>query len=223
MQHKLCEIEQVERTALEMVVTAIREYLPEAVQVWRHERDEAKDIAEDITREALDQMGLPRAGRRLYGTVDFKKPTWIFNPRATRCALFVDSKAEERAFGVARLQISQTSLEVRMVRQNEEVRVPGGIAQEVSEGGETLLSVTIVVKYHYAKLPEGRELKRVTVACIPNGALQEKYNPTPKDGIWRAGPDAPTLEENFRMRLSFEDLAEKAEWRVRRLEPPGLL
>ena len=101
--------------------------------------------------------------------------------------------------------------------------MPGGLAQEVHDGGETLLSVTIVVKYHYAKRGEGRELKRVTVACIPNGALQDTYNPTAQDGIWRAGPDAPTLDENFRMRLSFEDLEAKAGWRVRRMEPPTLL
>ena len=50
MTPQLCEIEQVEQTAMEMVVTAIQEYLPDAVRIWRHERDAAQDIAEDITR-----------------------------------------------------------------------------------------------------------------------------------------------------------------------------
>ena len=220
MTPQLCEIEQVEQTAMEMVVTAIQEYLPDAVRIWRHERDAAQDIAEDITREALDQMGLSRAGRRLYGKVDFKRPVWVFSPKATRCALFVDSKAEKGAYGVARLQISQTSLEVRMVRHDEEVLLPGSLGQEVQDGETRLLTVTIVVKYHYQEVGEARELKRVTIACLPNGALQEKYNPNPQDGIWKAGPDAQTLGEAFRMRLSFGDLEEKAAWRVRRLEPP---
>lgn len=83
-----------------------------------------------------------------------------------------------------------------------------------------MLTVTIVVKYHYEEVGQGRELKLVTIACIPNGALQETYNPTPQDGIWTAGPDARTLGEAFRMRLSFGKLEAKAAWRVRRLEPP---
>ena len=57
MQHQPCEIEQVERTAMEMVVTAIQEYLPEAVRIWRHERDEAKDIAEDIRERRWTRWG----------------------------------------------------------------------------------------------------------------------------------------------------------------------
>ena len=215
-------IEVVERTAMEMVATALDEYLDEAVVIWGKELDKPQDIAEDVTREALDKMGLPSGGGRLYGKVDFKKATWVFSPEATRCALFVDSKAEERAYKVARLQVSQTSLEIRMMRQGSEVLVPGTVPQEVLDGETRLLSVTVVVKYHYVKVESGGyDLKQVTVACVPHGSLQERYNPTPHDGIWRAGPNAPTRDEDFRVRLSFDDLEKKAKWRVRRLRPRG--
>jgi hypothetical protein len=44
--------------------------------------------------------------------------------------------------------------------------------------------------------------------------LQDRYNPNPKDSIWIAGRNAPTLGEEFRVRLSFHRLKEKANWRV---------
>ena len=57
-------------------------------------------------------------------------------------------------------------------------------------------------------------LKEVTIAAIPNGMLQEKYNPTTEDNIWLAGRNAPSLGEDFRVRLSFAKLKAKAGWRV---------
>ncbi len=44
--------------------------------------------------------------------------------------------------------------------------------------------------------------------------LQERYNPDEHKTIWRAGRNAPTLGEEFRVRLSFQLLKEKAHWRV---------
>lgn len=57
-------------------------------------------------------------------------------------------------------------------------------------------------------------LREVTIATIPNGRLQDNYNPTVDDGIWLAGRNAPTLGEDFRVRVSFVRLRLKAAWRV---------
>lgn len=60
-------------------------------------------------------------------------------------------------------------------------------------------------------------LREVTMAAIPNGKLQHLYNPSVDDGIWLAGRNAPTLGEDFRVRLSFNKLKAKAAWRVQKL------
>jgi hypothetical protein len=57
-------------------------------------------------------------------------------------------------------------------------------------------------------------LDSITIAALPNGLLQEMYNPTTDDTIWLAGRNAPTLGEAFRVRLSFPRLKAKANWRV---------
>ena len=49
---------------------------------------------------------------------------------------------------------------------------------------------------------------------LPNGLLQYRYNPTADDSIWRAGCDAPTRGEAFRVRISLAALKNKANWRV---------
>ncbi|MCL4871330.1 MAG: SfiI family type II restriction endonuclease [Anaerolineae bacterium] len=63
----------------------------------------------------------------------------------------------------------------------------------------------------------------MTIAAVPNGMLQEKYNPTPHDTVWIAGRNAPSLGEEFRVRLSFLRLKQKANWRVQKisLQPDG--
>lgn len=70
----------------------------------------------------------------------------------------------------------------------------------------------------YEEVGQGRHLCRIIIACIPNGSLQDKYNPTPGDTIWLAGRDAPTLGEDFRVRLSYKKLRDKAAWRVQEVE-----
>ena len=52
------------------------------------------------------------------------------------------------------------------------------------------------------------------MACIPNGLLQDHYNPSWQDTIWPAGRDASTLGEEFRVRLSYRALRDKAPWRI---------
>ena len=91
---------------------------------------------------------------------------------------------------------------------------PGGLEQEIQRGDRTFQVVTVIAKYVYEAKGETQRLDRIIVACIPNGRLQERYNPNAQDTIWLAGRDAPTLGEDFRVRLSYQRLREKAAWRV---------
>ena len=54
----LDEFERLEETAMAMVVQALTDYRRQATTIFREETDLPQDIAEDITREALDLMGL---------------------------------------------------------------------------------------------------------------------------------------------------------------------
>ena len=106
---KKAQIEEVERSCLRLVVRAIRDYHEKAVVIFREETDLPNDIAEDITREALDALGISRVHIRLYGKVDYKRAAIIFLPeREIEVALMIDSKAEKDG-NTATLQMSQTS------------------------------------------------------------------------------------------------------------------
>ncbi|MGH7940394.1 MAG: SfiI family type II restriction endonuclease [Limisphaerales bacterium] len=108
------------------------------------------------------------------------------------------------------MQSSRISTRVRQIRQGRSVDVQGDLPAVLTVNGEGLLTTTIFVKYHYD--PElARILQGITIAAIPNGMLQSRYNPSAEDTIWTAGPKAPTLGEAFRTRLSFNRLAEKAD------------
>ena len=50
---------------------------------------------------------------------------------------------------------------------------------------------------------QGTRLMSITVAALPNGVLQDQYNPNVNDGIWLVSPDSPARGEKFRTRLSF--------------------
>ena len=99
--------------------------------------------------------------------------------------------------------MSQTSMRVRMRRSGVEMDEPGGLEQVISRGGRSLYVVTIIAKYVYDDTATGQELRRLIVSCIPNGLLQERYNPNASVGIWLAGRNAPTRGEDFRVRLSY--------------------
>ncbi|MDX1993005.1 MAG: SfiI family type II restriction endonuclease [bacterium] len=43
------------------------------------------------------------------------------------------------------------------------------------------------------------------------------YNPTAEDTIWLAGRNAPTLGEDFRVRVAFGRLKSKSGWRVQKI------
>ena len=116
--------------------------------------------------------------------------------------------------GRPRYQMSQTSMRVRMHRSGQVVDEPGKLDTIIVRGNRTLYVVTVVAKYVYRETETSHELERIIVAYIPNGMLQNQYNPDASDGIWLAGRNAPTRGEDFRVRVSYEKLRAKASWRV---------
>ena len=119
----------------------------------------------------------------------------------------------------ATIQMSQTSMTVKMKRSGRIINERGKLEPEIRRGDRVFYVVTVIAKFLYQETVAGnRNLESIIIACIPNGKLQNIYNPTPDDTIWRAGRDAPTLGEDFRVRLSYGLLAEKAHWRVREID-----
>ena len=89
-------VETTERATLRMVAHAIFLYRSAAREIFLRERDLPSDIAEDITREAVDALGMSRIGVRLFGKTDYKRARYHFNSDyAVQQALFIDSKAED--------------------------------------------------------------------------------------------------------------------------------
>jgi len=219
MGDKLDRCEQIEETTLSMVVQALTNYAREAETIFREESDMPQDIAEDVTREAIMLMGVSGLQERLYGKVDVKKAIYVFLPDPVPVALMLDAKAEKtNGDKTATIQMSQTSMRVRMTRSGKDVDHPGKLDMEIYKGGNRFYVVTIIAKYIYEKISSGGlRLCSIMTACIPNGKLQDRYNPSAQDGIWLAGRNAPTLGEDFRVRLSFEKLENKASWRVNRI------
>ncbi len=214
------QIEEVERVSIRIVFQSLRDFLPEAVRIFKHSPDEVRDIAEDVTREALERLpGFPLP-ERIFGAMDFKRAGYVFCPDfSVRQALLVDSKAEKNDTS-ATLQISQTSLRVRQKRGGELVDKKPGLDPIYCLGNDRFLTTTIFVHYRYRKseVPgEHNLLERVTIAALPNGLLEETYVPNACDTIWIAGRNAPSRGEPFRVRLSFSKLGQKTPWRVQRL------
>lgn len=213
----LDEIEAIEKQSLRWLFQAGCDFGFEAWDIFHQSQDEVKDIAEDITREMLDRLGGYQIGRRILGNVDYRKARYIILPEfAIRQALFVDSKAEKES-RVARLQTSQLSLEVRQMRAGQEVYAPGKIPTIASYEGTSLLTTILLAHYEYQDVEGQHVLRHMTLAALPNGLLQDRYNPSVDDTIFRAGPNAPSRGEDFRTRLSFPALVQKAGWRVQRV------
>lgn len=212
----LNRLEEIEKASLRLVVQALVDYIELAVEIFNEESDLVADIGEDISREALDRMGMPRIDQRLFGKMDYKRASYLFQPDfAVRQALLVDSKAEkDSGRGTATLQTSQTSMAVRQVRAGKSIDVKGELPPILTLRGDKYLTTTLFVKYNYAEVKNGKQLVDIIVASLPNGMLQDIYNPTAQDTIWVAGRNAPTLGEAFRVRLSFARLRAKANWRV---------
>ena len=208
-------VERIEKLTLRWVFQSVRDFGMEAYEVFLKSPDSVKDIAEDITRELLDRLPGFNMQQRVYGTVDYKKARYVILPDETiRQALFIDSKAEKDNRS-ATIQMSQTSLSIKQRRSGVDMH-ERGILPEISEyDGKNHLTTTCLVHFMYKDDNEGiHHLHEVTIAAIPNGKLQNIYNPSADDGIWLAGRNAPTLGEDFRVRVSFNRLKNKASWRV---------
>lgn len=61
----LDEIERLEQIVMSMVIQALKDYGQQAKTIFRKETDLPQDIAEDVTREALESMGVSRLNERL--------------------------------------------------------------------------------------------------------------------------------------------------------------
>lgn len=221
----LDRLEEIEKASLRLVVQALYEYRADAQEIFRQESDNVADIGEDITREALDRLGMSRVDQRLFGKVDYKRARYVFHPEyALKQALFVDSKAEKDSQNVARIQITQTSMRVRQIRAGQNIDIAGHLPVILQLRDESYLTTTAFVKYHYHENDVNGQiqntLEAITVVALPSGMLQDKYNPTFADTIWVAGPNAPSLGEEFRTRLSFPRLQAKANWRVQKILMP---
>ena len=193
----------------------MRDYWPDAKTIFREETDQPQDIAEDITREAIAAMGVSGTQDRLYGKVDVKKAIYAFLPEPVPVALMLDAKAEKpNGDRTATIQMSQTSMRVRLTRQGRDLDEAGKLPTVLHRGGRAYRVVTIIAKFVYSEAGQGHALHRIIVACIPSGDLQDRYNPSADKTIWRVGRDAPTLGEDFRVRLSYPTLMGKSTWRV---------
>lgn len=220
----LDEIEDIERLSLRALFLAAQDFGFDAFEIFRQSDDDPKDVAEDATREMLDRLGGYGISQRIYGNVDYRKARYVVLPEfSLRQALFVDSKAEKSAAN-ATLQMSQLSMRVKQHRAGKTQDVPGGIVSAAVYAKLSYLTTILLAHYHY-EAPNAKggkdvppyHLRTLTLAAIPNGRLQERYNPDPSDSIWMAGRNAPSLGEAFRVRLSFQALQAKRRWRVQRL------
>lgn len=215
------QMETLEQTSFSMVTQALTDYAAQAVGIFREEVDQPQDIAEDVTREAIELMGLPQIHLRLYGKVDIKKAVYVFLPEAIPVALMIDAKAEKPSgSGTATIQMSQTSMRVKMWRQDVTIDEAGKLPSFIERDGRSLYVVAVFAKYIYDVIDDAHILQRVIAACLPNRLLQGRYNPSENDTIWRVGRNAPTLGEDFRVRISFAELRSKAGGRVQDIELP---
>jgi hypothetical protein len=198
------------------------EAIEKAIDIFQHERDLVQDIGEDLTREALDRMGVSKIDERLFGKTDYKRARYVFHPDyAMRQALFVDSKAEKvEGQRTATLQTTQTSLRIRQIRAGQPTDEPGKLPQVWQTAKGKYLTTTIFVKYNYRETDEEYRLDNIVICALPNRMLQDRYNPTATDTIRLAGRNAPTLGEDFRVRLAFGLLKSKCAWRVQRILLP---
>lgn len=76
------------------------------------------------------------------------------------------------------------------------------------------LSTTIFVKYNYEEINGNDMLVDIIITALPNGLLQNRYNPNSTDTIFLAGRNASSRDEDFRVRIGFKKLKEKCNWRV---------
>ena len=212
-------VENIEKATLRLVVQAVYDFHETATDIFVGEKDLVADIGEDITREALDRLGTSTIPVRLFGKIDYKRARYVFHPEySVRQALFVDSKAEKiGGKGTATIQLAQTSMRVRQHRAGQSIDIQGALPKLLEIQGSSFLTTTIFVKYNYNSGAGGNTLSSITFVCLPNGMLQDDYNPSVHDSFWRAGRNAPTRGETFRVRIGIKALKQKANWRVQEI------
>ena len=218
----LARLESIEKATMRLVTQAVHDFRRTAVEIFQAEKDLAGDIGEDITREALDRMGVSRIDERLFGKIDYKRARYYFHPDfAVRQALFVDSKAEKLAGqATATIQTAQASMKIRHHRKGRPVDEQGKLPMVIQTANGRYLITTIFVKYNYEVAQRDNRLRNIVVAALPSGLLQALYNPTADDTIWRTGRNADTRGEDFRVRLVFAKLKAKQTWRVQEIPAP---
>ncbi len=95
LETNLGRIEEIEKASMRLVVQALLDFRRTAAEIFTSEIDKVEDKAEDITREALDAMGVSRVPTRLFGKIDYKRARYIFHPEhALKQALLVDTYKE---------------------------------------------------------------------------------------------------------------------------------
>lgn len=214
-------LETIEKATLRLVVQAVYDFSGEASEIFSEEQDLVADIGEDITREALDRLGTSIIPVRLFGKVDYKRARYVFHSDySVRQALFVDSKAEKiEGARTATIQTAQTSMRIRQRRGGSVIDEPGGLPVVLDRQGNSFLTTTIFVKYNYQTIPDAKnELFSIRLVCLPNGMLQNRYNPTPDDTFWLAGRNAPSRGEPFRVRIGLNALKRRANWRIQLIQ-----
>ena len=154
----------------------------------------------DITRELLDRL----SGYVQQRVIDYKKARYV--NQTVRQALFIDSKAEKENRS-ARFTCADNGDPVPRLMKK-------GFCEISRYGDKNYLTTTCLIHFSYDR---SSPFDEVTMIAIPNGKLQARYNPTVDDGIWLAGRNAPTRGEDFRVRVGFSRLKDKASWRVQRL------
>lgn len=211
-------IEDIEKASTRMVCRAVQDFATVARDQFALAKDLAGTVGEDVTRDAMEQMGMSRVPTaRLIGKIDYKRAAYFFSADySVRQALFVDSKAEQGDRTSATIQISQTSMRVNFrTKKGVVIDEQGRLEMTPTVGSEAYLATTIFVKYLYEVDAQGdNRLKDIFVISLPNGMLQGIYNPTAADTIWRVGRHAPTRNEEFRVRINFIPLKKKQSWRV---------
>ncbi len=215
-------LESIEKATLRLVVQAIYSFAEEASDIFRNERDDVQDIAEDVTREAMDRIGTSVIPVRLFGTIDYKRARYLFSPDfSLRQALFVDSKAEKvEGARTVTIQTSQTSMRIRQIRAGADLDEAGEVPTVYLDRDDVAyLTTTVFVKYNYQEIAEGHnQLESISMTCLPNGMLQDRYNPDAQNTFWMAGRNAPTRGENFRVRIGLTRFKALANWRVQNIQ-----
>ncbi len=215
-------LESIEKATLRLVVQAMYSFAGEAADIFRNERDDVQDIAEDVTRESMDRIGTSVIPVRLFGTIDYKRARYLFSPDfSLRQALFVDSKAEKvEGARTVTIQTSQTSMRIRQMRAGAEVDEAGEVPTVyLDRDGISYLTTTVFVKYNYLEIADRQnQLESISITCLPNGMLQDRYNPDAQNTFWMAGRNAPTRGEDFRVRIGLPRLKALANWRVQLIQ-----